>query len=196
MDAAHEMAHAILHRHVTIEDLRRDFDLIEQQAFRLASAFLMPAQSFALSARLPTLSALLSLKDRWHVSVKAMIRRCKDLQLISPSDEVQLYKYYSAKGWSREEPLDRSVPAAPPRMLAQALGVIVGQGGRSKEDLLANEFTIPARDIEDLVCLEEGWFQKKAGEVVMLRPLESERRSGDFEAAEVLAFTGPANIRK
>ncbi len=112
MDAAHEMAHAVLHRHVTQDDLKADFDLIEAQAFRLASAFLMQQPRSRLKLASPNLSGLLMLKDRWRVSVKAMIRRCSDLKLISSGDAVQLYKYYSAKGWSREEPMDRVVPVA------------------------------------------------------------------------------------
>lgn len=188
MDAAHEMAHAILHRDVTREQLKTDFELIERQAFRLASAFLMPAEAFAMAVGpRPNINGLLSQKDRLRVSVKAMIRRCRDLELISPDDERQLYKYYSGKGWSREEPLDRMVPVAKPRLLSQALGMIVGAGLRSKEELLANEFTIPARDIEDLLGLEEGWFSELTGQVVQLRAAAAFRRGGST-GADVVPF--------
>jgi Zn-dependent peptidase ImmA (M78 family)/transcriptional regulator with XRE-family HTH domain len=188
MDAAHEMAHAILHRHVTADELKMDFDLIERQAFRLASAFLMPASSFALEARSPNLSTLVRLKDRWRVSIKAMIRRCSDLKIISSDAAVQLYKYYSAKGWSREEPLDRSVPVAKPRLLAQALGMIVDGGLRTKEELLANEFIISARDIEELLCLEEGWFAAQTGQVIALKSQGDRLKSVPFSNGEVLPF--------
>jgi len=189
MDAAHEMAHAILHRRVTEEGLRADFEIIEQQAFRLASAFLMPASSFSMAVGAnPTLSNLLSQKDRMRVSVKAMIRRCRDLKLISTEDERQLYKYYSGKGWTREEPLDRLVPIARPRLLANALGMIVSEGVRSKEGLLANEFTIPARDIEDLLGLDSGWFSRGLGQVVQLRSERDNRTLSSVAGAEVVAF--------
>ena len=52
MDSAHEMAHAAIHRHVTYEELRRDFASIESQAFRLASAFRCPGFRFCPGNRL------------------------------------------------------------------------------------------------------------------------------------------------
>jgi Zn-dependent peptidase ImmA (M78 family) len=191
MDAAHELGHAVLHRGLTENDLRSDFDLIEQQAFRLASAFLMPASAFALAVgTYPTLQSLLMLKDRWHVSVKAMIHRCRDLSLIDPSDALQLYKYYSAKRWTRGEPLDNSVPVPSPQMLGEALRMIVSSGTRTKEDLLANEFTVPARDVEDLLGLGEGWFNQRPAEIIQLRSVTRHSTAGDqHETGAVEAIT-------
>jgi len=196
MDAAHEMSHAILHKGVSDEALKQDFDLIEAQAFRLASAFLMPAKAFALAVRVPTLSRLMVLKDHWHVSIKAMIRRCKDLALVSPEEERQLYKYYSAKGWSKEEPLDRTVPVASPRMLGQALGLIVSSGIRTKEELLANEFTVKAHDVESLLCLDDGWFSKKTGQLFNFEWTEGRKRGEQFEPGEVVSFAQMIPRRK
>ncbi len=184
MDAAHEMAHAVLHRHVNEAQLRQDFDLIEAQAFRLASAFLMPADSFALAARSPTLSGLLILKDRWRVSVKAMIRRCRDLDLIVSDEAVQLYKYYSAKGWNREEPMDRAVPVSQPRLLAKALTMVVDTRTRSKADLLASDFTIPGRDVATLIGLDPDWFT--TGELVQLARAEARQPVGAASLGEVV----------
>jgi Zn-dependent peptidase ImmA (M78 family) len=178
------MAHAVLHRHVTDAQLRQDFDLIETQAFRLASAFLMPADSFALAARSPTLGGLLILKDRWRVSVKAMIRRCRDLDLIVNDEAVQLYKYYSAKGWNREEPMDRTVPVSQPRLLAKALTMIVDTRTRSKADLLANDFTIPGRDVATLVGLDPDWFE--TGELVQLVRTEARHSASASAQGEVV----------
>ena len=191
MDAAHEMSHAILHRRVTPEELRRDFDLIERQAFRLASAFLLPASGFAMAFGYPTLSGLLALKDQWRVSVKAMIRRCHDLDLVDAAEQVRLYKYYSAKGWNREEPLDRSVPVAQPKLLAQAIGMIADAGLRTKDELLSWDFTIPARDIEELLALPSGWFCRETGQVVHLRLNSNARAFNDPETptAEIVPFT-------
>lgn len=191
MDAAHEMSHAIAHRNVTHEELYRDFHLIERQAFRLASAVLMPASSFSLAVGYPTISTLLNLKDQWRVSVKAMIRRCRELRLTDEEGEAQLYKYYSAKGWNREEPLDRLVPVTQPRLLGQAIGMIVDAGLRTKEQLLSADFTIPARDIEELIALPEGWFGRETGRVIQLRLQSSPAPFGGSPTggAEVVAFS-------
>lgn len=168
MDAAHEMAHAVLHRGVDEASLTENFDIVERQAFRLASAFLMPGETFALAAAQPSMSRLRVLKETWRVSIKAMIRRCQDLEILDREDATQLYKYYSARGWSKGEPGDDAVASARPRLLAQAAGMIADQGLRSKEDLLASDFTLAAGDIEDLCGLAPGWFEMNTGEVVQL----------------------------
>ncbi len=186
MDAAHEMGHAILHRYVDQATFERDFDLIETQAFRLASAFLMPAKTFSLEARYPTLNGLLSMKERWRVSIKAMIKRCTDLGIITDTTSTQLYKHYSAKGWNRGEPLDREFPEDPPKLLARAIKELVETGERSKNELLENEFIIPASDIETLTSLPRGWLRSD-GDVVSF-PLQ--RRAAKPTEGEVINLFG------
>jgi Zn-dependent peptidase ImmA (M78 family) len=102
MDAAHEMAHVILHRDVTEKELKEDLKLIEMQAFLLASAFLLPTTTYPVEIRYPSLAAMAAAKERWRVSIKAQIKRLHDLNI--PNDEyaVHLYKMYSAKGWTKE----------------------------------------------------------------------------------------------
>jgi hypothetical protein len=67
-----------------------------------------------------------------------------------------LYKLYSAKGWNREEPLDQEWPISEPRSLANAMNLIADSGVRTKADLLAVEFTMSARDVENLISLPPG----------------------------------------
>lgn len=106
MDAAHEMAHGILHKNVTPEEFEKDLKTIESQAFRLASAFLMPSNTYPIEVRVPSLANLTQQKERWRVSIKAQIKRYADLELIPDEFATHLYKLYSAKGWSRGEPYD------------------------------------------------------------------------------------------
>ncbi|MBP2304766.1 helix-turn-helix domain-containing protein [Azospirillum melinis] len=189
MDAAHEMAHALLHKHVTEEQLRTDLKHIETQAFRLASAFLLPSTTFPLEVRVPSLAALVTLKERWRVSIKAQIKRLADLNLISEDQAPHLYKLYSAKGWSKEEPLDRGRwELQQPHVLADALNLIVDAGVRSKADLLAVEFTISAGDVENLCNLPPGWFSRDRAEVVQLTPRFAERPVQSTESGAVVPF--------
>jgi Zn-dependent peptidase ImmA (M78 family) len=169
MDAAHEMAHAVLHRDVPQDEFKKDLKAIEAQAFRLASAFLLPSTTYPHEVRHPSLAALLSLKERWRVSIKAQIKRLVDLEIIPPEHATDLYKLYSAKGWTREEPLDREWKVSEPRMLADAMNLIVESGIRTKADLLAVEFTMSPGDVENLASLPPGWFSSRTGEVVQLK---------------------------
>lgn len=185
MDAAHEMAHGILHRRVTEEELRDHFDLIEQQAFRLASAFLLPASSYPSDLRLYSLPEFEVLKDRWKVSIKAQIRRLQDLRVFDTEYARSLFKSYSAKGWNRGEPFDDVWPVSKPRVLAEALNAIVDAQITSKSELLAAEFTMPASDIESLCGLPTGWFGREQGQIIRLIPRNSTRPLGTAAAAIV-----------
>lgn len=188
MDAAHEMAHAVLHKDVTGDDLKKNLKVIETQAFRLASAFLLPSTTYPHEVARPSLAALLSLKERWRVSVKAQIKRLADLEIIPEDHAVDLYKLYSAKGWNREEPLDREWPVPEPRNLRDALNVIVESGVRTKADLLSVEFTMSQGDVENLANLTAGWFTQKAGEVIQLKTDAARQGTRLERLAEVVPF--------
>ncbi len=190
MDAAHEMAHGVLHRHVTEQELRDDFDLIEEQAFRLASAFLMPESSYPNDVQLYTLPEFEVLKDRWKVSIKAQIRRLQELRVFDADYARHLFKIYSSKGWNKGEPFDSAWPIPKPRVLAEAMNAIVDAQILSKAELLATEFTMPAADIESLCSLPRGWFEREQGQIVKLIPRSAE--SSSSAPAAVLPFKDDA----
>jgi Zn-dependent peptidase ImmA (M78 family) len=180
MDAAHEMAHAVLHRNVSDDELRTNLKEIERQAFRLASAFLLPSDTYPIEVKAASLATFLVLKERWRVSIKAQIKRFVDLELLDVEASQQLYKLYSAKGWTREEPMDRQWPLQTPSVLSQALHLIVDSGTRRKADLLATEFTMMPGDIENLCNLPPGWLSRDSAEVVRLKEVpgvNGERRN-------------------
>lgn len=78
-DAAHELAHLVLHKHSSNNGRQA-----EEQADRFASAFLMPKGSvIAAVPSYPSISQLISLKKKWKVSLSALIRRSYDLGLSS-----------------------------------------------------------------------------------------------------------------
>lgn len=188
MDAAHELAHAILHRAVPEEEFEANLRVIERQAFRLGSAFLMPSTSYPHEVRRCSLAVLASLKERWRVSIKAQIKRLSDLDIIPEDLSRQLYKLYSAKGWSKGEPLDQHWPVQQPRALRDSLNLIVDNGVRSKADLLATEFTISATDVELLCGLSPGWFDRDAAEVVTLKLASSDGDASPRGEGQVIAF--------
>ena len=185
MDAAHEMAHALLHRQVSAAELQRDLKMIEAQAFRLASAFLLPSTTYPIEIHAPSLIAMVSAKERWRVSIKAQIKRLADLDVIPGDYAVHLYKLYSAKGWSREEPFDRLWEPAAPRLLRDSMQMIVDGGVRSKTDLLALEFAISAGDVENLTALPPAWFARDPAPVVTLKPRFGETQA---QVGEVVQF--------
>jgi len=187
MDAAHELAHAVLHQSVPEEEFQANLRAIEQQAFRLGSALLMPSSTYPHEVRHASLAMLTSLKERWRVSIKAQIKRLADLDVIPEDHARQLYKLYSAKGWSRGEPLDQHWPVPGPKALRDSLNLIVENAVRGKADLLATEFTISATDVEALCGLPRGWFDGDGAEVVSLKTRQ-EMRQPIGDGADIIPF--------
>lgn len=191
MDAAHEMAHAILHREVPEEELQQNLKFIEAQAFRLASSFLLPSTSYPLEVKTASLAVFTNLKERWRVSIKAQIKRIVDLELIGTEFAQHLYKLYSAKGWAKEEPLDKNWSLQDPRILSDALHLIVESGTRSKADLLATEFTMTPGDVENLCSLAAGWFSRESADIVRLKPVPTLGSDRADSGATIVPFPKP-----
>jgi Zn-dependent peptidase ImmA (M78 family)/transcriptional regulator with XRE-family HTH domain len=187
MDGAHELGHIVLHRSVSTKELSDHFKEIEAQAFRFASALLLPSVQYAAEVQSLSLSNLLLLKERWRVSVKAQIKRLRDLDLIDQDYGVHMYKMHSAKKWTKGEPLDDAWPLQKPRMLADALKVITDANVRSKDELLGCEFVVSETDVEQLTSLPEGWFSRRPAEVVKLKTDRAPAARGPA-AGDILPF--------
>lgn len=192
-DAAHEMAHAILHRNVPEEELVKNLPKIEAQAFRLASAFLLPPEAYAAEVSIPSLPAMKSLKDRWKVSIKAQIGRLRDLEILSKDSAVNFYKSYSAKGWNKCEPYDDLWEPTQPRVLKEAISLVVDEGVRTRSDLMNYDFVMSSGDVENLANLPYGWFSQKPAEIVSLKRDSSISAKID-RAAQVLEFNPNGKI--
>lgn len=81
---AHELGHAVLHHYDAFNV--PDEDVREKQAYSFALALLLPADEFTRDLhRVGFLwQDFLLLREKWGVSAAAMIRRARDLGLISP----------------------------------------------------------------------------------------------------------------
>jgi hypothetical protein len=79
-------------------------------------------------------------------------------------------KIYSAKGWNKGEPFDRKWPITEPRVMADAMNLLINSGVRTRADLLNVEFTMAPGDIENLTSVPPGWFSERRGDVVHLKP--------------------------
>jgi len=194
-DAAHELAHLILHGSVDGPEFFKRHPELERQAHLFASAFLLPAESFAAEIVRPSLDTFVALKSRWKVSIGAMIMRCRQLGIVGDDYATRLWKNYSARGWRKGEPLDDQVPFEPVRLLTRAVHLVVSEGGVTKETVLS-AIGLSATDTESLCGLTEGYFsqQPHAASVHQLR-FKSDHSSRYGIAVgrdgEVIPFPGP-----
>ncbi len=99
-DAAHELGHLVLHKHGAPSGKEA-----ESEANRFASAFLMPQGSIlAHVPRFPSLKWIISSKSFWLVSASALVRRLKDLELITEWIYRSLTIELSKHGHMKNEP--------------------------------------------------------------------------------------------
>lgn len=188
MDVAHELGHLILHKHVPERELsvKSSFKELERQAFLFASAFLLPARSFATEMWSPSLTYFVSLKQRWKVAISAMIMRCRQLHLISEEQQLRLWKAYSARGWRKSEPLDDTLEIERPRLLSRAIALVVDERVRSKSQII-DDLQLSARDVESLCNLPRGYMSGEEAEIVRLKMRDAKSKSADegFEGTVV-----------
>ena len=125
-DASHELAHLILHRNVSFDDLndKELFKKIEQQANRFAGAFLLPRATYLSEVCKITLDGFLSLKERWGASVALMVRRCRDLELISQDTSKRMWINIGRRGWRKAEPKDDTMLIEQPRLISRSLEMV------------------------------------------------------------------------
>jgi Zn-dependent peptidase ImmA (M78 family) len=114
---SHEVGHLTMHQANKILATKA----VEAQAHRFAAAFLMPTDQ--IRDELPSKAdwiRLIALKQRWQVSINALLRRANDLNIMSDSTYAQAMRTISTRGWRTEEPGDLGAPEAP-RLLSLAV---------------------------------------------------------------------------
>jgi Zn-dependent peptidase ImmA (M78 family)/transcriptional regulator with XRE-family HTH domain len=158
-DTAHEFGHLILHRWIGPEELEdpKTLKQIEAEANRFAGALLLPRKSFPNEVYTSRLDAFIPLKKRWKVAIQAMIYRCKDLFIFDEAQITNLYKQISFRKWRTKEPLDNEIQFEQPRLLKQALELMI-RAGRKIAGEVANELRISSRLIAAFCGVRPEYF--------------------------------------
>jgi len=143
-DAAHELGHLVMHDEASGWE-----SIAETQAHGFAAEFLMPRDDIRpeLAADRLTWRRLVDLKVRWGTSIAALVRRARDVSVITPHEYTNWVKGISARGWRQDEPGDRELgPPEAPVLLERAVErleamgrtfpTIVSEAGLPLDDLL------------------------------------------------------------
>lgn len=126
---AHELGHLVMHAAPT-EDMEREAD-------RFAAEFLMPEHDIKpqlANISLPTLSIL---KRVWRVSMAALLKRARDLKVISEKRAAALWRQMSALGFRKREPAELDLSPEKPRLLREMMEYHLKQLGMSEAELMA-----------------------------------------------------------
>lgn len=137
-DCAHELGHLVLHRNVDSSLLGTPAvcKLIESQAHRFASALLLPEDEFVESLYTVSLEGYRELKPYWKTSIAAMVRRTRDLGIITEDGYRNLYISISRRKWRKTEPFDEELAPERPALAKKCLDVIAGSMVGSEDEFI------------------------------------------------------------
>lgn len=155
---AHELGHLFLHALVEVTD--KNLAIIEKQANRFASAFLMPSEAFAKEVFGTSLDFFKTLKKRWGVAIAAMAYRCKDLNIITDNQLSYIFRQLNAQKIRKVEPLDDAFFVARPKVLGDAVRMLV-EHGVCKRPEIERRLGLNLRDVESLCGVEPGYLDSK-----------------------------------
>jgi Zn-dependent peptidase ImmA (M78 family)/transcriptional regulator with XRE-family HTH domain len=155
---AHELGHIVLHAGVEMNS--RNMDKIEKQANRFAGALLLPRETFAKEVLGTSIGYFKYLKERWGVAISAMVYRCKELGVLSKSQQAYLMRQMNYLRIKEVEPLDDQFPVGDPSVLAESLQMLINNGVQTKSQM---EQAIPINlsDVERLCGAPKGYLDTR-----------------------------------
>lgn len=145
---AHELGHLVLHHH-----LRGLPEEPEPEADMFAAEFLMPAANIKnlFSASL-TLNDLARLKERWGVSMQALLMRAQSLARITEARSSRLWRELSRRGWRMQEPV--AVDPEEPALVRELVRVHREELGYSVPQM-ASAVRLTADEFRELYCADD-----------------------------------------
>lgn len=162
---AHELGHIVLHSQVDENRFKSPADekILEGQANRFASAFLLPAEEFRADLYAPTLRVFEFLKKKWKASIAAMVRRCLDLGIIDRAKYSSLNVQISRKRWKTREPLDDVFEVEEPLLIRRIFETLKTREGVSIERI-QSEVPLSPRDMSMISGLPAKFFEPESSD--------------------------------
>lgn len=169
-DVAHELGHILLHEwNDDIDSLSpEEFREREQEANDFASAFLLPKETFYndIAAYADKLDYYIEIKKKWKVSIAAMIRRSKNLNLINYDRYQWLMREMQKRGIRKYEPYDDVLITAKPSIFQTAIDMLINGEVLTANDIvkeLSDEYNLSLYPeyIESLLGLTKGTLKIK-----------------------------------
>jgi len=102
MNAAHELGHVLFRD--CADPKPSNHKLLEKRAFEFASYFLLTKRMLQAAFRGKSMVRLVQFKERFGISLAAMIYRAEAEGILSERQAKHLWIEFSKRGWRREEP--------------------------------------------------------------------------------------------
>lgn len=186
---SHEIGHWLLHRDINPQELDKDeYNDMEKQANNFAAAFLLPKEAFTVDFKKISVNIenLLKLKQKWNVSLAAIIERSKQLNLISQDTRNKLYRQINYRGWRNPEPFDNETPTTEPLAINQAMELLIDEKIMTGFDIksqIINQYNlyITQKMLAEVCNVDESIFDDK-GRVKLdlkIKKFENKLREND-----------------
>ncbi|GAA3851079.1 XRE family transcriptional regulator [Amycolatopsis tucumanensis] len=124
----HELGHWVMHSEPPLEEGRA-----EREADDFAAELLMPAAEIRPQLHGIDLAKAAALKRYWKTAMSALIRRARDLEVITPSRYRSLCVQMSQHGFSRNEPVE--VAREEPTVVDAMVRIHLAEHGYSRREL-------------------------------------------------------------
>ncbi len=175
-DVAHELGHLVMHA-----DADPGSKIVEDQAHRFASEFLLPATD--IEPELPkglnkgTWVRLSQLKEQWGVSMASLLYRAKVLGTLSDSSYRNAMVTMTQRGWRRAEP--GLIASIEQPSLLPATVELLSSAGIDVDDI-QTQCRVPVRLFETITSRAPGPIQEVAD--------PSEAAAGNRNITSLLRF--------
>jgi len=125
---SHELGHLLMHF-----DIPSSSEIVENEANRFASEFLMPKTEIINSLRYLTFPKLGDLKRYWKVSMKSLVHRAYHLGVINQNQYRNFQINFSRKKMTKSEPIP--LPEEHPFILNEIIRLHLDELGYTKNEL-------------------------------------------------------------
>lgn len=163
-DLAHELGHLLLHYKMEFNMLdKKKYKIYEDEAHLFASEFLLPAENFSQDLegiiKKSNPDSYIELKEKWLVSLQAMVMRAKNLELITQSQSRYFWANLNSKKYREIEPLDNELPIERPKKIQSILQLLFEKGIYTLDNL-REDLKVDTKFISILTGIDETFFNK------------------------------------
>lgn len=149
LSVGHEIGHLVLHDPPTGTP-----GALEDEAYAFAAELLMPEQAMRDIMVPPiTLTLLADLKSAWKVSIQALMKRARDLDLVTAYQYTSLNQQIARLGWRKQEPRAEDVPVEKPRALMKMVELLYGP--LPDIERIASDACLPAVRVKEILELHK-----------------------------------------